>query len=109
MAAQTAVNDQITDAATQANVKVLAESPAQALAMTYQTMAQAIGLSMQNAVANQQNMNTISTSVTTQGVNLIYSIPVAVAALGTNTMLTGNTMASLIADLAATVLAFKRG
>lgn len=38
MAFPTAVNDQITDAVTQANVKVLGDAPAQALAPIAQTL-----------------------------------------------------------------------
>lgn len=69
------VNSQITDAVTQSNVKVLGEAPAMAMGTIYQTMAQSIGLSMQNAVSAQQQMNVIAQAATTQGVNLIYSIP----------------------------------
>lgn len=71
----TTVNSQITDAVTQANVKVLGEAPAMAMGTVYQTLAQAVGLSMQNAVSAQQQMNTIAQAATTQGVNLIYSVP----------------------------------
>lgn len=39
MADGTPVNSQITDAVTQANVKVLGEAPAQSMALIYQTMA----------------------------------------------------------------------
>lgn len=66
MADPTLVNGQITDAVTQANVKVLGDAPAMALGSVFQAMAQAIGLSMQNAVANQQNMNTLSVAVLTK-------------------------------------------
>ncbi|HET9226003.1 MAG TPA: RebB family R body protein [Thermoanaerobaculia bacterium] len=69
------VNSQITDAVTQSNVKVLGEVPAMAMGTIYQTMAQSVGLSMQNAVSAQQQMNVIAQAATTQGVNLIYSIP----------------------------------
>lgn len=69
------VNSQITDAVTQSNVKVLGEAPAMAMGTIYQTMAQSVGLSMQNAVSAQQQMNVIAQAATTQGVNLIYSIP----------------------------------
>jgi hypothetical protein len=106
MAEITAVNSQITDAVTQANVKVLADAPAQALGTVYQVMAQTVGLSMQNAVANQQNMNTIDTSVTTQGVNLLYSMPVAADARGTNEIFSGNALAEMLADLKATLQSF---
>ena len=108
MAFPTTVNDQITDAVTQANVKVLADAPAQALGTVYQVMAQTVGLSMQNAVANQQNMNTIDTSVTTQGVNLLYSMPVAADARGTNEIFSGNALAETIADLKATMQSFRQ-
>jgi hypothetical protein len=63
MAYPTAVNDQITDSVTQSNVKVLAEAPAVAMGSLYQTTASANGLSAQNAVANQQNANTLFTAV----------------------------------------------
>jgi hypothetical protein len=106
MAEITAVNSQITDAVTQANVKVLADAPAQALGTVYQVMAQTVGLSMQNAVANQQNMNTIDTGVTTQGVNLLYSMPVAAEARGTNEIFSGNALAEMLADLKATLQSF---
>ena len=69
------VNSQITDAVTQANVKVLGEAPAMAMGTVYQAMAQSVGLSMQNAVSAQQQMNTIAAATTAQGVNLIYSVP----------------------------------
>lgn len=69
------VNSQITDAVTQSNVKVLGEAPAVAMGTIYQTMAQAVGLGMQNAVSAQQQMNVLAQAATTQGVNLIYSIP----------------------------------
>jgi len=71
----TTVNPQITDAVTQSNVKVLGEAPAMAMGTVYQAMAQAVGLSMQNAVSAQQQMSTIAAATTAQGVNLIYSVP----------------------------------
>ena len=69
MADPTLVNGQITDAVTQANVKVLGDAPAMAMGTVFQTMAQPIGLSMQNAVANQQNMNTLAVAVLTKCVS----------------------------------------
>jgi len=101
------VNPMITDAVTQANVKVLADSPAQAMATIYQTMAHSIGLSMQNSVANQQNMNSIGTAVTTQGVNVLYSLPTATDARSTVDILTGNELASQIQQLSATIKALE--
>jgi len=74
MADPTLVNGQITDAVTQANVKVLGDAPAMALGTLYQVMAQAVGLSMQNAVNAQQQMNVLNQAVTTEGVSLLYSL-----------------------------------
>lgn len=97
----TLVNGQITDAVTQANVTVLGNATAQATANLYQVMAHSVGLSMQNAVANQQNMNSISNAVTAQGVNNLYTVPVAADAKAVNTVLTDNQVAAIIAALAA--------
>lgn len=74
MADPSLVNGQITDAVTQANVKVLGDAPAMALGTVYQVLAQATGLSMQNAVNAQQQMNVVNQAVTTQGVALLYSL-----------------------------------
>jgi hypothetical protein len=62
-----AVNEQITDAVTQSNVKVIAESPAMAMSMVYQTMAQSLSLSMQNATFSQQQMQQIGSSIASVG------------------------------------------
>ena len=74
MAIPTAVNDQITDAVTQANVKVLAESPAMAMGAIYQTMAHSTGILFENAVSAQQQQNTLTQASTNQGVVQIYSM-----------------------------------
>ena len=74
MAIPTAVNDQITDAVTQANVKVLAESPAMAMGAIYQTMAHSTGILFENAVSAQQQQNTLTQASTNQGVMQIYSL-----------------------------------
>jgi Killing trait len=65
MAFPTSVNSQITDAVTQANVKVLGEAPAMALGMLYQTLSNSLSIAAQNAVAAQQNMHSISAATTT--------------------------------------------
>ncbi|SMF52846.1 RebB family R body protein [Pseudogulbenkiania subflava] len=54
MADPTLVNGQITDAATQTNVKVLGEAPAEALGTLEETVSQSLDLSMENAQQNQQ-------------------------------------------------------
>ena len=103
MADPTLVNGQITDAVTQTNVKVLADAPAQALATVYQTMAQAVGLGMQNATAAQQQMNTINQAVTTQCANLIMTMDTAASGRATLQLLTGNSLATQLAQLLATL------
>lgn len=71
MAIPTSVNGQITDSITQSNVQVLGEAPAIAMGNLYQATAQAIGNSAHNAVANQQNCNTIASSAITVAVNTL--------------------------------------
>jgi flagellin-specific chaperone FliS len=66
MAFPTAVNSQITDSVTQSNVEVLASSPATALSMLYEGVASSLSLASQNAVSNQQNVNTLSEAVITR-------------------------------------------
>ena len=67
------VNSQITDAVTQTNVKNLGDAPGEAMAMLFQMMAQAVGLSMQNAVIAQQQMNALSLATAAQSINLILT------------------------------------
>jgi hypothetical protein len=64
-------------------------------------MAQAVGLSMQNAVAQQQRMNAITSAVTTQGVNLLYAVPTASSARGFIAALDGAGLATLLVELRA--------
>jgi len=56
------VSTQITDAVTQANVKVVGESPAGALGVSSQAMSHAMGLSMENATQTQGGMQQIGNS-----------------------------------------------
>jgi hypothetical protein len=65
MAFPTSLNDQITDAVTQSNVKVVAEAPAMALGTVYQSLAHSTGLMFENAVSHQQNANIVSQAVVT--------------------------------------------
>ncbi|GGA02157.1 RebB family R body protein [Dyella caseinilytica] len=80
MAFPTSVNDQITDAVTQSNVKVVGEAPAMALGSIYQSMAHSTGILFQNAVAAQQQQNTLTQAATNQGVMQIYSVDTTAAA-----------------------------
>ena len=76
MALPTPVNGQITDAVTQTNVKILGDSPGQAMGSLFQVAAQALGMSMQNAAIQQQNGAILSQAVTTRAsVILLGSAP----------------------------------
>ena len=74
------VNTQITDAVTQSNVKVIAESPAFAMSSMYQTLAHSTGILFENAIAAQQQQNTLSLAASNQGVMQIYTVDTTAAA-----------------------------
>lgn len=95
MALDTAVNAQITDAVTQANVKTLGDSPALSLSNLYQMISQSLGLAAQNAVTAQQQTNIIHQATTTQGVSLLYSVDTASTGLATQQIDQANTPSSL--------------
>lgn len=65
------VNEQITDAVTQTNVNVVAEAPAQAMGSFYQVASHANGLAMENATANQHNLNQLNPAILANAVSLI--------------------------------------
>ena len=83
MSFPTDVNNQITDAVTQANVKVLGESPAMAMGSLYQTMAHSTGILFQNAVSAQQQQNTLAQAASNMGVMQIYSMNTMAGAAAT--------------------------
>ena len=62
------VNEQITDAVTQTNVKVVAESPAMAMSTIYQSMAQA------TALAAEQTLLTIRLNRLVASANLVKAL-----------------------------------
>ena len=101
MATPTAVNDQITDAVTQSNVKVLAEAPAMSLGHVFQTMAQSTGLSFQNAVTAQQQLNMAAQAATVQGVSLLYSLATAADAVATSKVGMSDLPTALVSLLSA--------
>jgi hypothetical protein len=72
MAFPTAVNSQITDSVSQANVQVLGVAPAVALGNLFQATAQALSNAAQNATMAQQQMYITAQAVTAAGVALIY-------------------------------------
>lgn len=96
------VNGKITDAVTQANVKVLADGPAMAMGHIYQTMAHSTGLSFENAVAAQQQLNMASQAATVQGSTLLFTVPTSEDALGAS-KINRSDLAEVIAALKATM------
>lgn len=71
MAYPTAVNDSITDAVSQSNVKVIAEAPAIALGDLYQATAQALANAAHNATEIQQQSATLAQAVTAKCVRFV--------------------------------------
>ena len=84
MAFPTAVNDQITDSVTQANTKVLGDSPALSLSNLYQASSQALSNAAHNATTAQQQTNVTAQAATTQGVATLYAIDTAATGMATN-------------------------
>jgi len=88
MAFPTAVNDQITDSVTQANVKVLGDAPAIALGNLYQATAQALANAAHNATNTQQQSYVVAQTTTTMGVATLYAIDTATTGVATKDILT---------------------
>lgn len=75
--AETAVNSQITDSVTQANVQVLGNAGSVAMGNLYQATSQALANAAHNATTTQQLANVTSQAATTQGVAALTSIGTA--------------------------------
>jgi hypothetical protein len=80
MAFPTSVNSQITDSVTQANLKVLGEAPAMAIANLYQATAQALANAAHNAASAQQQANILAQAVTAAAVTFLTTEPAVDAA-----------------------------
>ncbi|MBN3492726.1 RebB family R body protein [Vibrio neptunius] len=87
MAFPTAVNSQITDSVTQANVEVLGTAPATAMGNLFQATSQALANAAHNATAAQQQANITAQAVTTAGVNLLYAVDTASSVVATKKLL----------------------
>ncbi|MFA7241206.1 MAG: RebB family R body protein [Sulfuricellaceae bacterium] len=83
MAFPTAVNNQITDAVTQTNIKVLDDAPAIAMGNLYQVTAQALANAAHNATLSQQQSCLTNQAATTAGVSALYSVDTASDAVST--------------------------
>ena len=71
------VNSQITDAITQSNMIATGMAPANSMGTLYQTLAQSTGTSLQNAVSNQQNVNSMGLAALSQNIQTIMTRPAA--------------------------------
>ena len=87
MAFPTAVNNQITDSVSQANVQVLGTSPAIAMGNLYQATAQALANAAHNATMAQQQMYVTAQAATTMGVTMLYSLDTGTTAAATKKIL----------------------
>ncbi len=87
MAFPTAVNDQITDSVTQANVEVLGTAPAVALGNLFQATAQALSIAANNATLSMQQTAVTAQAATTMGVTVLYSLDTASTGMATAAVL----------------------
>lgn len=65
------VNRQITDAITQSNMITTGMAAANSMGTLYQTLAQSTGTALQNAVSNQQHVNTLNLATLSKNVEVI--------------------------------------
>ena len=86
----TAVNNQITDSVTQANVEVLGDAPAMAMGNLFQTSGQALGNAAHNATNTLQQSYVTAQAATTMGVTTLYAIDTAADAKATAAILQSN-------------------
>ena len=87
MAFPTAINDQITDSVTQANVQTLGEAPATAMGNLYQATAQALSNAAHNSTTSQQETAVTAQAATTQGVAVLYALDTASTGMATKAIL----------------------
>ena len=87
MAFPTAVNSQITDSVTQANVEVLGTAPATAMGNLFQATSQALANAAHNATMAQQQSNITAQAATTMGVATLYGIDTASTGMATKAIL----------------------
>ena len=83
MAFPTALNSQITDSVTQANLKVVGDAPAMAMGNLYVATSQALSNAAHNSTTNQQQVTLTSQAANTQGVSTLYSLDIASTGVAT--------------------------
>ena len=101
MADITAVNGQITDSVSQANVEVLGSSPAVSLGAVYQSLGHSTGIMFENAVGAQQQLAIAGQTATNQGVIQIYTVNSMASAAATSKIANSDTPDTLMANLTA--------
>ena len=101
MALPTPVNGQITDAVTQANVKVLGDAPAMAMGALYQSMSHSTGILFENATSSQQQLAIAAQAATNQGVIQIYSVDTMAGAVATSKISQSDVPDNMLALLTA--------
>ncbi len=87
MAFPTAVNSQITDAVTQANVKVVGDTPAVSVGNLFIATGQALSNAAHIATNNMQQTWVTAQAATTQGVTALLSLDTATAGVATKGIL----------------------
>jgi len=87
MAFPTAVNDQITDSVSQANLQVLGDAPAMGLGGLYVATSQALSNAAHNATTLQQQTGVTSQAANTQGLGTLYSLDTASTGIPANAVL----------------------
>ena len=101
MARPTPVNGMITDAVTQANVKVLGDAPAMAMGAIYQSLAHSTGILYENAASSQQQLAIAGQAATNQGVIQIYSVDTMAGAVAASKISQSDTPDNLLSLLTA--------
>jgi Killing trait len=99
MAYPTPVNSQITDALAQQGVSVLANAPAIAMGLIYQSSAHSISILYQNAVQAQRNAAICAQAATNQGVVQLYSAGTMAGAMAAKKLARRTSVADLVALL----------
>ena len=64
MPTQSNASNEIVDSVTQSNITILASAPAVAQASSFQSLSHSLSLAMENATYNQQQVNVLTTAVT---------------------------------------------
>ncbi|WP_262689415.1 RebB family R body protein [Kordiimonas aestuarii] len=71
MALPTAVNGQITDAITQANLTTLGQTPSVSVGVLSQSLSHSLSILYANAVSAQQNMSVVAQAATARAVTAL--------------------------------------